>query len=58
VAIAFAWVPLPALQWLTMPEPINSHILISTILILTIGLARLAQPTTVRAAARATGSTS
>jgi hypothetical protein len=53
VAIAFAWVPLPALQWLTMPEPINSHILISTILILVIGLARLAQPATTRATAQA-----
>lgn len=40
-AIAMAWVPVPAIQWIHLPEPINSHILVSTLLILGLALWRL-----------------
>jgi hypothetical protein len=41
-AIALTWVPVPAIPGVRLPEPINSHILASTVIILGLAIARLA----------------
>ena len=41
-AIAMAWVPVPAIQSIRLPEPINSHILASTLIVLGLAIVRLA----------------
>ena len=41
-AVAMVWVPLPAIPGVRLPEPINSHILASTVIILGLAVARLA----------------
>ena len=40
-AIALAWVPVPAIPGVRLPEPINSHILASTLIILGLSIGRL-----------------
>ena len=42
-AIAMTWVPVPAIPGVSLPEPINSHILASTLIILGLSVARLAR---------------
>jgi hypothetical protein len=42
-AIALAWVPVPAIQSVRLPEPVNSHILASTLIILGLSIAQLAR---------------
>jgi hypothetical protein len=41
-AIALTWVPVPAIPGVRLPEPVNSHILASTVIILGLATARLA----------------
>jgi hypothetical protein len=43
-AVALTWVPIPAIPGVRLPEPINSHILASTLIILGLAIARLAGP--------------
>jgi hypothetical protein len=40
-AILLNWVPLPALQWLNVPEPLNSYMLAGLIIMFVIALLRL-----------------
>jgi len=40
-AIALAWVPVPAIPGMHLPEPVNSHILASTLIILGLSIGRL-----------------
>jgi hypothetical protein len=47
-ALVLAWVPLPVIRWLgPLPEPLNSTMLLSAMLILGLAIARLSRPRSV-----------
>ena len=43
IAIALHWFPLPTLRWLTLREPLNSYMLMGSVLMLAIAVLRLGE---------------